>query len=114
MEGEAVARKPNPDANPKRIAAGKLSYRKRKGLTPGGLERLRAAALAGKPWLHSTGPKSPEGKARSAANGKFNQKNAKSVRERRAERAGFLGLAREMAAVRNGLAGVGHGGRGDG
>ena len=69
--GDAMARKPNPDADPRRVAAGKFHYAKRKGLTPEGLERLRAAALANKPWLHSTGPRTPEGKARSAANGKL-------------------------------------------
>ena len=91
--------------NPKRVAAGKRNVLKRKGLTREGLERLRAAALANKPWLHSTGPRTAEGKARAAANGKRAQKGEKSVRERRAELAGFMGLAREMAAARNSLAG---------
>jgi hypothetical protein len=40
-------------------------------LTPEGRERLRLTALANRPWEHSTGPKTPEGKSRSAANGKI-------------------------------------------
>ncbi|WP_146602802.1 hypothetical protein [Novipirellula aureliae] len=49
-----------------------------------GRERLRQAALANKPWLRATGPRTPEGKERSAANSQRQKKGAKSVRERRA------------------------------
>ena len=54
--------------NPRRVAAGRINQTKSKGLTPAGLERLRQAALANRPWELSTGPRTPEGKARSAAN----------------------------------------------
>ena len=40
----------------------------RKGLTPAGRERLRRAAARNRPWRFSTGPRTPEGKARSRAN----------------------------------------------
>jgi len=36
--------------------------------TPAGREAKRAAALLHKPWLHSTGPRTPAGKRRSALN----------------------------------------------
>jgi hypothetical protein len=40
-------------------------------LTAEGRQRLRLAALANRPWEHSTGPRTPEGKSRSAANVKI-------------------------------------------
>ena len=55
--------------------------RKRRGLSPEGREKLRQAAVANRPWEHSTGPRTPEGKARSAANGKVRQKGPFSTRE---------------------------------
>lgn len=71
--------------NPKRVAAGRRNRKMRGPLTPEGRERLRQAALRNKPWLHSTGPTTPEGKARSAANGRKRQVGEKSIREIRAE-----------------------------
>ena len=50
--------------NPRRVAAGRLNHQKRKGLTADGLRRLREAAYKNQPWLRSTGPRTPEGKAR--------------------------------------------------
>lgn len=47
----------------KRQQAGRANRRKRKGLTDEGRERLRAAALERRPWEHSTGPRTVEGKA---------------------------------------------------
>ncbi len=52
-----MARKRKPDPDPARVAAGRFHYAKRKGLTPEGRERIRAAALANKPWIRSTGPR---------------------------------------------------------
>ena len=60
--------------NPRRVEAGRRNRKKWKGFTPEGLERLRQAALTNRPWEHSTGPRTPEGKARVAANGKARQK----------------------------------------
>ena len=40
----------------------------RKGISPEGRERLREAAQRNRPWVHSTGPKTPEGKAMSSRN----------------------------------------------
>jgi hypothetical protein len=69
-------------------------------LTAEGKERLRQAALAGQPWRYSTGPRTPEGKARSAANGKLRQKGSMSVREVRASLAELKGIVGDMAAWR--------------
>lgn len=71
--------------NPKRVAAGRANRAKRGPLTPAGRERLRQAALANRPWVHSTGPKSVEGKRQAARNGKTRQLGPESVREVRRE-----------------------------
>lgn len=49
-------------------------------LTPEGRQRLRESALRRKPWQYSTGPKTPEGKARTARNGCWRQRNDLSER----------------------------------
>ncbi len=66
--------------NPRRIAAGRRNRLLRGPLSPGGRERLRQAALRHKPWKFSTGPRSDEGKARSADNGRWRQQG-ESLRE---------------------------------
>jgi hypothetical protein len=90
--------------NPKRVAAGRLNGLKSRGLTPAGRARLREAALAGCPWTYSTGPRTPEGKARSARNGKGRRPDL-----RRSEVRELLDpvaeLAGEMAALRRELLG---------
>ena len=48
--------------NPRRVAAGRRNWLKRKGLTPDSRERLRQAAFANRPWQHATGPRTAEGK----------------------------------------------------
>ena len=55
-------------ASQRQIEANRRNWAKRGPLTPAGRERLRQAALRNKPWKHSTGPRMPEGKARSRAN----------------------------------------------
>ena len=82
--------------NPRRVAAGRRNRKKRGPLTPAGREKLRLAALKNRPWLHATGPKTPEGKARSAANGRKTQKGPKSIRQMRAELADVRLLLRDM------------------
>jgi hypothetical protein len=69
----------SPPPNPRRVAAGRLNRQKRKGFTPEGRERLHRAALENRPWLHATGPRTQQGKARAAANGKLLK--ARPVRE---------------------------------
>jgi hypothetical protein len=87
------------------VAAGRRNNLKRQGLTAAGRERLRAAALAHRPWQYSTGPRTPEGKAQAAANGKARQTGPTSVRERRAATAAARALAARMASVRRALGG---------
>jgi hypothetical protein len=100
-----TGRTASPD--PERVEAGRRNRLKWQGFSSEGLERLRQAALANRPWRFSTGPRTAEGKARSAANGKVRQRGPVSVRELRAELAGFHDLAREMVAARLRLAGGG-------
>jgi hypothetical protein len=82
------------------VAAGKLNHAKRRGLTPEGRERLRQAALVGRPWQHATGPRTPEGKATSALNARARQKAERSVREVRRSVAELTSLVGDMARVR--------------
>ncbi|MFO0802641.1 MAG: hypothetical protein U0791_05905 [Gemmataceae bacterium] len=72
-------------SSPARSAAGRANRAKRRGLTADGRERLRQAAFANQPWMHSTGPTTLEGKAKVARNGKRRQLGTFSVRELRAE-----------------------------
>jgi hypothetical protein len=69
-------------------------------LSPDGRERLRRAAVANRPWLHSTGPKTVEGKARVAENGRLRQAGEPSARELRRQLAALGNLVAEMAALR--------------
>lgn len=87
--------------NPKRIAAGKRNHALRKGLTDAGRQRLRETALRHKPWKHSTGPKTPEGKAQVIENGKKRQLGPRSVREIQADMAGLRDLLEDMRATRS-------------
>ena len=86
----------SPSPNPRRVAAGKLNRAKRKGLTPEGRERLRQAALKNRPWQFSTGPRTPEGKAKAALNPQKQQLGPLSVRAIKRGLADLRALAQEM------------------
>ena len=92
-----------PPRNPRRVAAGRANRLKRLGITPDGAERLRAAALAGRPWQCSTGPKTAAGKEQSAANGKLNASQPGSIRSARNGLAELRQLMIEMQAARRAL-----------
>ena len=92
---------PNPSVpNPRRVAAGRLNVLRRGPLTPAGRERLRQAALMRRMWERSTGPKTPEGKVRSAANGQRRQPGTQSLRAVRRSVAEVTGLISDMARTR--------------
>jgi hypothetical protein len=84
----------------RRAAAGRLNRQKRRGLTPEGLERLRQCARANRPWEASTGPRTPEGKAQAARNGKLRQKGDRSMREVASSLAEVMALIKDMGAAR--------------
>jgi hypothetical protein len=86
--------------NPKRVAAGRLNWIRRGPLTDVGREKLRQAALRNRPWEHSTGPRTPAGKAQSVLNGKRRQRGPRSIREIRAELKAVRELVREMQQAR--------------
>lgn len=93
--------------NPKRVAAGRANRARAGPLTEAGRQRLREAALKNCPWEHSTGPTSPAGKRRAAANGKARQRGPQSVRELRAELAPVRALLAHMVALRRAVEGAG-------
>ena len=76
-----MAKKTYATPNPKRVRAGRLNQRKRKGITAEGRRRLREAAHRNRPWQHSTGPKTAAGKLRASQNGRFRQTDDISRRE---------------------------------
>ena len=88
--------KPTHDKNAKRVAAGKQNRLKRGPLTPAGREQLRRAILRTQPWRYSTGPKTAEGKAQSALNGKVRQTGPYSVREYKRNLAPYYDLLKDM------------------
>jgi hypothetical protein len=90
--------------NPRRVEAGRLNRQKRLGLTPEGRQRLRTAARAFRPWEHATGPRTAQGKARSAQNGRGRQGGEVSRRRARAAVSEALDLARARARARAALA----------
>ena len=100
-----MAEPPSPSPpNPCRVEAGKRNRAKRRGLSADGRERLREAALANRPWEGSTGPRTPEGKAKAAVNGRTRQRGLKSVREVRSELAEVHAIIGQMQALRGRLA----------
>jgi hypothetical protein len=75
---------------------------RRREISPERLERLRAAALARRPWERSTGPRTPEGKRRSARNSSLGRVGP-SVSRLRAELADVFNLIARMTATRRSL-----------
>jgi hypothetical protein len=92
--------KPPSAPNPKRVAAGRRNRCLRGPLSLQGQRRLRLAALWNKPWLFSTGPQTPEGKARSATNGRWRQKGAISDRQTHGSVVDMGLLIKAMTAAR--------------
>jgi hypothetical protein len=89
-----------PCDDPRQAEPALRNRRRPKNWSTEGLERLRAAAWATRPWELTRGPTTAAGKARSAANGRSRQKGEKSVRQLRAELASVLILIEEMGAAR--------------
>jgi hypothetical protein len=98
-----MSKKRNHQPNPKRAAAGRANRQKRGPLTQEGRERLRQAAQTNRPWEHSTGPRTPQGRMQARLNGKKRQVGAISIREARAELARVRALLR---AIRETCAGI--------
>jgi hypothetical protein len=53
----------------------------KRNVTPETIAKWREAALKNQPWKRSTGPKTAEGKAQAARNGKTRQRGRHSYRE---------------------------------
>jgi len=86
--------------NPGRVLTGRLNRSKRGKITQEGRDKLRKTALQNKPWQFSTGPRTAEGKAVVASNGRARQKGPTSVREARAEARALRGLIQAMREAR--------------
>lgn len=66
-------------ATRRKIEANRRNWAKRRGLTAAGRERIRRACLRNQPWRKSTGPRTPEGKARSRGNAVFFGDRARQI-----------------------------------
>src|SRR5438105_4670183 len=91
--------------NPRRVAAGRLNGPKRRPWTPEELQRLSQQCLEQKPWLVSTGPRTEEGKQRSAVNGSLRQPDPNSLRQLRASLTDVGDMIAMMAQLRRSLGG---------
>ena len=98
MQAKASSRTPDP----KRSEINRRNRQKRRGMSPEGKARVHAAALLHRPWERSTGPRTAEGKARSARNGSI-AREGPSLRELKAELAGVFNLIHQMDATRRPL-----------
>ena len=83
-----------------RVAAGRLNRKLPGPLTDAGRRRLRDAALRDQPWRCSTGPRTENGKAAVALNGRKRMRGKTSARERRAIVAEASSLISQMAILR--------------
>lgn len=86
--------------NPRRVAAGRRNQKLSRGLTDVGREKLRQAIYIHKPWLYTTGPRTPEGKAKVSLNGKKRQLGPFSVRELRRQFSDLRSFIREIRQTR--------------
>ena len=86
--------------NPRRVRAGRENRLKRGPLSLESRQRLRVAVFRNQPWLRSTGPRTPAGKAKIAKNGKVRQIGPRSIREIRAYLRGIMCLIEEAREIR--------------
>ena len=86
--------------NPRRVIAGMANFRKRRGLTPEGRLKLQEAARFHQPWWDSTGPRSAEGKAKSALNGRKTKRGYTGVRAMRREISAVKAMISQMQGTR--------------
>lgn len=86
--------------NPRRVIAGMANFRKRRGLTPEGRLKLQEAARFHQPWVDSTGPRSAEGKAKSAMNGRKTKRGYTGVRAMRREISAVKAMICQMQGTR--------------
>ena len=86
--------------NAKRVEAGRLNQQKSQGLTKQGRDKLRTAIQLVKPWLRSTGPVTPAGKARSKQNGCLTKRGDNGGRALRREMAAVASLIDESQDLR--------------
>lgn len=84
----------------RKIEANRANLQKRRGLSPEGRQDLREAALRNRPWDHSTGPRTTEGKNRSSRNA---LKHGWETAQRRAARREAYRLLDGIVAFRRAL-----------
>lgn len=89
--------------NPRRIAAGQRNGLKRRPWNEADRLRLSRQCHERRPWLASTGPRTGQGKQRSARNGHGRCPDPNSLRQLRADRAAVNRMRRQMAPVHDAI-----------
>ncbi len=90
-------------ADPRRVEIGRINRTKWNGFSEAGLERLRQSALLFRPSRFATGPRTLEGKAKCAANGRSRCRGDLSIPQARAEVARANVLLADLAELRKAL-----------
>ena len=85
--------------SPRRVIAGKINIKRRKQ-TCVDREKLRAAILLRQPWRLATGPRTEEGKTKSALNGRKTKRGFTGVRAMKREIKVVNSMLREMREAR--------------
>lgn len=90
---------PTPPRRPDKVSRPRRRYT----LTPEGLAALRASVVKTRPWTKSTGPRTPEGKARTRYNRlKDGTRSAEAVQRRKVRTAAFRHVHKVLAAWEDG------------
>ena len=76
----------------RKIAANRRNWKRRGPLTEEGRDRLRKAALRDRPWVHSTGPRTAAGNARSRLNAVRSGRYTARMRTWRRDATRFIAL----------------------
>jgi len=94
------------DGNPNGVAVGRRNAALRRPWTDEARTEQRERCLLNKPWKASNGPRTPQGKAKVAANGRGRKPNPGSARQLQMQLAGPSTLLGMMQAMRREMAGA--------
>ena len=89
-----------------RVVTGRVQQLKPKYFSPEVRQQRRALAMKNRPWQYAIGPRTAEGKARVAENGRYAQKGTLSRRQIAACLSEFDALACGLAELRRCITGL--------
>lgn len=83
----------------RKLAANRANLAKAGPLTDAGRERIRQAVLRSTPWQQSTGPRTPEGKAKCRLNALKHGRETAAARAWRKEAVRFIAQSQQLREV---------------